>query len=232
MMIANRRLCIFGALFLSLTAFSIAASAQTTAAETPLDKFAAHFDLGVSATGEITSNTSGPNYLNQQLALAPSTTVGALVELRYTRSPRVGIALNYGFARYTDNYTFTNGNNTPSGTFQGALGIQTQAAEYTLGYVGHFGEFLGIIHPFIGLGGGVMAFRPTPGGGSGLHVGESRGLAYYAVGAEAPLLGDNFGLRVQFRQQFFGAPDFNQNYLANGARSSTIQPTVGFYLKF
>jgi len=232
MMIANRRLCTFGALFLSLTLSSIAASAQTPAVETAADKFFAHFDLAANAFGEVTPNTSGVNYLPQEVVLSPSTTVGALFELRYTRSPHIGVTLNYGFSRYTNNYTFTDVAKTPSGALQYSFGVQAQAAEYSLGYVGHFGEFMGI-HPFVGAGGGVMAFRPTPGGGSGVHVGESRGLAYYAVGADIPIFGsENFGARIQFRQQFFGAPDFNQNYLANGTRSSTIEPAFGFFLRF
>ncbi len=232
MTIATRRLSIFGAFFILFASFSgkLSASAQTTVPPTPAELFLAHFDFGISAAGAFTSSTQANNYLGQSVSLTPSNAVGALFELRYTRSPRIGIELNYGFARYTDNYNIQNTSSSAKGALAQTLGVQTQAAEYTLGYIGHFGEFFGV-HPFVGAGGGVLGFRPTTGGGDGLP-GESRGMAYYTVGADAPVLGDNFGVRVQLRQQFFGAPDFNTNYLANNARSSTFQPAFGLYLKF
>jgi hypothetical protein len=234
MTIATRRLSTFGALFILLATLSgvssSSASAQTTAPPTAADLFLAHFDFAISGTGDFSTTDQGNNYLQQSVYMSPSNSFGALFELRYTRSPRIGFTLNYGFARYTENYTLTDTANSPKSATSYSLGVQTQAAEYSIGYVGHFGNFLGI-HPFVGAGGGVMGFRPTPGGGEGL-VGESRGLVYYAVGAEAPVIGDNFGVRVQFRQQFFGAPDFNTNYLANGQRAITSQPAFGLYLKF
>jgi hypothetical protein len=241
MMIATRRLCTFGALLLSLAAVPRSASAQAVIAPSPFEVFLSHFDLGVSGSGEFTNNTSAPNYLKQQVALSPSTTVGVLVELRYTVSPRIGVQFNYDNVRYTDNYTITNTTSSSLGALPLVLGVQTKATEYSLGYFGHFGHF-GVLRPFVGGGGGVLGFRPTSGGGDGLP-GLSRGAAYYNVGADITLVeasnadtgarfADRIGARVQFRQVFFGAPDFNTNYLANGARSSTIEPSVGFYLRF
>jgi hypothetical protein len=240
-MIATRRLCTFGALLLSLAAAPISLSAQAVVAPSPFEVFLSHIDLGISASGEFTGNTSGPNYLKQQVALSPSNTVGYLVELRYTFKPRIGMQFNYDNVRYTDNYNITNTSSSSLGAVPLVLGVQTKATEYTLGYFGHFGNF-GSIKPFVGAGGGVMGFRPTTGGGDGLP-GLSRGAAYYTIGADITLVPtsdadtggrftDRIGARVQFRQVFFGAPDFNTNYLANGARSSTIEPSVGVYLRF
>ena len=234
MTIATRRHSTFGAFLILFVAFAGVSSrfafAQTATPPTPAELFLARFDLAVSGAGEFTSTTQGTNYLGQSVYLNPSKTIAPLIEFRYTRSPRIGFTLNYGFARYSENFVISNTAASVKGSLAETLDVQSQAAEYSLGYVGHFGNFMGI-HPFVGAGGGVMGFRPTKGGGDGLP-GESRGLVYYAVGAEAPLLGDNFGVRVQFRQQFFGAPDFNTNYLANGQRAITSQPAFGFYLKF
>ena len=43
---------------------------------------------------------------------------------------------------------------------------------------------------------------------------------------------EHFGVRGMFRQQFYLAPDFYQNYLYTGQRSWTIQPGFGFYLHY
>ncbi len=223
---AFRRLCTFGAL---LSLGTLAASAQTTA-PTASDKFFAHFDLGISGSGEFTPNTSGNTYLPQSVQLSPSNTLGALVELRYTVSPKIGLQYNYSYARYVDNFTINNTTGTPINQVPYIVGVQTKVTEYTVGYVGHIPNYFGL-HPFVGAGGGLLAFRPTKGGGQGVQN-QVRGAIYYAVGVEDTVFSEHFGLRVQFRQLYFGAPDFNENYLANGQRSHTTQPTAGFFLRF
>jgi hypothetical protein len=227
MMIATRRLCTFGALFLSLLAWS-AASAQGVVAPSAFTVFLQHFDLGVSGMGVFTGSTSGLNYLQQQTQLTPSNTFGALIEVRYIASPKVGIVYNYTYARYVDNFNITDTGNSPKNATSSVLGIQSRVNEYSLGYIGHLPNYFEL-HPFVSVGGGVLAYRPTPGGGLGVE-GESRGLAYAALGIEYPV-NEHLGLRVQYRQTFFGASDFNENYLANGARSYTAEPSFGFYLR-
>ena len=205
----------------ALLAFATAtAPAQTETASTPLDRFLAKIDLGVSGAGVFSNNTSAPNYLGQTVGLVPSNTLGPLVQLRYIHSPLLGLEVNYGFPRYTDNYTYAGH----------ILGAQSQHAEYTLGYIAHVGTFYGL-EPFAGVGGGAMEARPTKGGGQGLPT-QLRGALYYTVGAETLVYGQHFGLRAQFRQLFYGAPDYNQNYLANNQRAVTSEPAAGFFLRF
>ena len=199
--------------------------------ETALSRQLDRIDLAVNAAGSFTTNTSGNSYLPQLVALSPSNTVGTLVQLRYTKSPLLGAELNYGFVRYTDNFTVSNVAGTPSGNVPFVLGAQTKASEYSIAYILHApGSYFGL-HPFGGVGVGGFQFAPTGGGGQGLPK-EPRGVYLYEIGADAALLGPDFGVRVQFRQQFFGAPDFNQNYLANNKRSVTSQPTIGFWYRF
>ncbi len=223
---ASRRLCTFGALFSLCT---LAASAQSPV-PTASEKFFAHFDLGVSGSGEFTPNTSGNTALPQSVQLSPSNTLGALVELRYTASPKVVLQYNYSYARYVDNFTINNTTGTPVSQAPYIIGVQTKVTEYSLGYVAHVPNYFGL-HPFVGVGGGLLAFRPTKGGGQGV-LNQVRGSIYYAVGVEDTIFNEHFGLRAQFRQLYFGAPDFNEDYLANGQRSHTTQPTVGFFLRF
>ena len=206
-------------LSVAILAGPFAASAQTTS-PTAFDRFLGRIDLGVSGAGIFTNNTSGPNYLGQNVNLVPSNTFGPLVQLRYIKSPLVGVELNYGFPRYTDNFTYSSY----------VLGAQAQHAEYTLGYVAHVGSFFGL-EPFVGGGGGALAARPTKGGGQGLPK-QVRGAYYYTVGAETLVYGSHLGARVQFRQLFYGAPDYDQNYLANNKRDVTSEPTVGLFLRF
>ena len=208
-------------LILAFTAAStVASQAQATTPPTAVDRFLAKIDFGVSGIGVFSNNTSGNNYVGQNVNLVPSNTFGPLIQLRYIRSPLIGVELNYGFPRYTDNYTYPGH----------ILGAQSQHAEYTLGYIAHVGSFYGL-EPFAGVGGGAMEARPTKGGGQGLPT-QLRGALYYTVGAETLVYGQHFGVRVQFRQLFYGAPDYNQNYLANNQRAVTSEPGAGFFLRF
>lgn len=203
----------------TLVLLAAAASAQAPPV-TALGRQLARIDFGVSGSGVFSKTTSGPNYLGQQVDFRPSNTFGALLQLRYTKSPLVGVELTYAFPRYTDNYTYSNV----------ILGVQSQHAETSLGYLAHVGNILGL-QPFVGVGAGALSFRPTPGGGQGLPT-QVRFSAYYEVGAETLVFGEHFGVRAQFRQLFYAAPDYNQNYLANGNRSLSSEPAAGFFLRF
>jgi hypothetical protein len=215
-------------LFSGLVLFSFAsARAQVSAPVTLLDRTLSHLDLGVSGTGQFTNTATGTNYLGDIVTQQPSNTLGALVTIRYTKSPLVGFEFNYGYARYTQNFSFVN-----NGVIVPRLngGAQTNANEYTLGYVAHTPKILGI-GTFVAGGAGSTAFKGTPGGGQGLPE-QARATYYYAAGVEGSVLSPHFGIRAQFRQTFFLAPDFGQNYLTIKQRQSTVEPGIGFYLKF
>ena len=199
------------------------AQAQT---ETPLDRVLSRFDLGINGTGQFTKDVSGTNYLGVMVDHRSSNTFGALVELRYTKSPWIGVQLNYGYARYTQDFT-----NTPTPPQYIIGGAQNNASEYSIGYVAHPPHLIHSLQPFFGVGGGVTVFHPTAGGGQGLPQ-QGAGTAYYALGVERSVISPHFGLRAQFRQTFFLAPDFYQNYLTTQQRSWTIQPGFGFYLRY
>lgn len=194
------------------------ASAQVTATARQLHRL----DLGVSGVGEITKSVEGTNYQGVDLTQRASTTLGALVTIRYTRSPLIGAEFNYGYARYTENFL-----STPSYITGGA---QTNASEATVGYVLHGPSLLGL-QTFGSVGGGAIIFHPTAGGGQGLPE-RARFAPYYSVGVEEPLFSSHFGIRAQFRQIFFTAPDFDQNYLTLNKRTFTTEPGIGFYLHF
>lgn len=204
-----------GALFALLVALTgAAAQGQTSAITSQLS----HVDIGVGAAGELTNSVTGTNYLGTTLVQSPSNTVGVVVQVRYTRSPYLGLEFNYGYARYTQNF---------SSYIIG--GAQTNANEYTLGYVAHTPDLFGL-HTVVSGGLGTTAFKGTPHGGQGLPE-QARMTYYYSAGVEKPLT-EHFGIRAQFRQLFFLAPDFGQNYLTIKKRQITTEPGIGFYVHF
>jgi hypothetical protein len=234
MMNASRRISgrisICGALLvLGISASApLQAHSQTTAPVTALGRQLAKVELGISGVGELTGSSQGLTYLPQMLYQKPSKTAGVYVDLNYQKSPLIGFQLNFTQFRYAQNYSVVNVAGTPSGQHSYILDVQAKTNEYSFGYLARptiFG-----LHTFAGAGLGAIEYHPTAGGGEGLVPQERVGI-YYEVGIEQPLF-ENFGVRLQLRQVFQGAPDFNQNYLATGARVSTIEPGVGFYVRF
>ena len=219
--------CVRSVLFcLLLIALGPTAKAQSTTPETALDRQLARIDLSVVAVGVFNSSSSGTAIVNAQpttVNLSPGNTAGAVVTLRYIGSPWFGLEGNYGYSRYTD--TFTPFGAQPNG------GVQQNASEYTLGYVVHAKKQYFGMTPFVSGGAGTSVFRPTPNGGLALPD-QARATYYYSVGAETTVLSPHFGIRAQFRQVFFKAPDFETNYLTIQQHTSTYEPGFGFFLRF
>jgi len=65
-----------------------------------------------------------------------------------------------------------------------------------------------------------------------LAGGQYRATYYYNVGLQKELFNSNFGFRASFRETFYLAPDFGQNYLTILKHATTLQPMAGFYLRF
>lgn len=208
-------------LVLCLSAALAAPALQAQAvSNTALDRQLSRLDIAVSGMGSFTKDVSGTNELGVALTQQTSHTVGALVQIRYTKSPWIGGEFNYGYARYTQNFSSYI-----------TTGVQANANEYSLGYVAHPAHLILGMQPFFGGGVGATAFRPTPNGGEGLPE-KARMTYYYDAGLEKVVLGDHFGLRAQFRQTFFKAPDFGQNYLTIQKQTYTIEPAAGFFIRF
>ncbi|RXH57515.1 hypothetical protein GRAN_0825 [Granulicella sibirica] len=185
---------------------------------TAFDRQLSRLDLAVSGAGYFNTKTSGNNYLGQPLVNDPGNTLGAIVTIRYTARPYVGFEFNYGYARFTQN-------------FSSIGGVQSNANEYTVGYVAHPGFSVFGLQPFAAIGAGSIANKPTPGGGQGLQE-QARAAYYYGVGVDDLYFGPHFGFRGQFRQLISLAPDYGQNYLTIKKRTITSEPAFGIFLKF
>ncbi len=209
------------------------AVAQTEAPETPLQRQLHRLDLAISGVGEFNSSVTGTVYplasdTGQSLTQYGSNTLGALVTIRYVARPYVGLEFNYGYARYTENYTGTAiGNAIGSSDFQ----IQTQANEYTLGYLVTPPHPIFGLQPYVSLGSGSIEFKPTTHGGEGAPK-QARQVYYYNLGVQQEYFSGHVGLRAGFRQLLFIDPDYGQNYLTIKRHASTYEPAVGFYLRY
>jgi hypothetical protein len=215
----------------------LAAVANAQAPLTGLDKQLDRIDLGISGSGILNNPTSGTNKLNQTLLTdKPGNTVGVLVDIRYIKSPLVGLELNVNYARYVQNFSGTQFNppvtaTSPLGTpTPYVLDIQSDSVEYTLGWVFHPPKVFGI-GTFASAGAGATDFVPSRGGGLSFKP-QARATYYYNIGLEQTVINPHFGLRVSFRQAYFLAPDFETNYLTDLRHTHTTEPTAGFYLHF
>lgn len=206
-----------------------AAHAQATTGTSSLDRVLSRMDFGINGVGSFTKDVSGKNYLNQNVDEQTSTTFGALVTIRYTKSPWIGVEGNIGYARYTRNFTTTAPATTPPSAVP-YLSVQSNAFEFTLGYVAHPPHPIFGAKPFVGAGYGLLYFHPTSGGGEGLPN-QGAGTLYYAAGLDKEVI-PHFGFRVQVRQLFYLSPDFYQNYLNVNSRTNTFEPGAGFYIHF
>lgn len=227
MLNVSRLSCVLSVLFCLLAALAgSTAKGQSPALANQLSRI----DIGVSAIAALNGSGSGvpsAGPVNQTVKLQTSNTVGALVTIRYIKSPLLGFEGNYSYARYTENFSpFGN----PASGGVATSGVQTNASEYTLGYVAHTPTFFNV-QPFLSAGLGTIAFRPTPQGGQQLNN-QARMAYYYSIGVDKSVLSPHFGFRAQVRQAFFLAPDFGQNYLTIKHRTSTFEPGFGFYLRF
>ena len=185
--------------------------------QTKLSKQLDRTDLAVSGAGYFNSSTTGTNYLSQSVTDTPGNTLGALVQIRYTTKPYVGFEFNYGYARFTQKYSTIGG-------------VQANSTEYSLGYVAHPPIEIFGLKPFLGVGAGTIAYKPTTFGGQGLKE-QARALYYYDVGLD-DMLTPHIGIRAQFRGSNSLAPDFGQNYLTILKRTWITEPAAGVFLKF
>ena len=218
-----RKVSFFLAAALFASTFGSAGAQQVSL----LDRQLSRMDFGISGAGLFNKNVSGPilpsaaSNAGTTLQQDPSNTIGGVFTIRYIVKPLVGFEFNYGYARYTENYA------SQPVTF----GVQTRASEYTVGYLVTPGyKFFGF-QPFASGGAGSIAFKPTVHGGESLPE-QARMAYYYSAGLQQEYFSTHFGLRASFRQLFFLAPDFGQNYLTILKHTNTIEPTVGFYLRY
>ena len=222
-------------LVLSLTGIAAAQTAPTTA----FSKQLARITFALNGAGELNNTASGRIIPTGSPDCDPATpggpcttvvtqfgsnTVGAGLTIRYVAKPYFGLEFNYGFARYTQNFS-------PAPNGASLFQVQNTANEYSFGYVNNPPHPLLGFQPFLAVGAGSTEFKPTGGGGEG-EPKQARASYYYNVGLEKQFGDTPFGVRASFRELFFLYPDFGQNYLTIKQRGNTYQPTISFFARF
>jgi opacity protein-like surface antigen len=226
MSIASRSQRVLSLVFCLFAALTVSSAAQATSSNPTLDKHLSRIDFAVNGIGIFTKDVTGTNDLNANVTQHTGSTLGALITIRYTKSPYIGGEFNYTYSRYTQSFR-------QAGTKDFIYivgGVQNNVSEYSLGYVMHPPHQILGASPFISVGAGTTAFRPTKGGGQSL-INQARATYYYSAGLEKELT-PHFGIRAQFRQAFFKAPDFGTNYLTLQKHTWTIEPGIGFVIHF
>lgn len=170
-----------------------------------------------TVSGAVPSN--GTQNSGQTLSEKGTSTLGALVNLRYIARPYAGLEFNYTYARFDEDF-----NVAPNQ-------VQTNVNEYSLGYVVTPRHPLFGLQPFASAGAGTTRFRPTAGGGQNVAT-QWRATYYYTVGVQQEIGDSHFGVRAAFRENFYKAPDFLENYLTINQRTTTFEPTIGVFLRF
>ncbi len=213
------------------------AHAQTAAPPNGFEKQLQRLDLSVAGvgiynstgTGSVVTYLGAPNQ-GQSMTVQASNTLGALISIHYIAKPYVGLEFNYGYARYDDNFTGPGVSNYFLAPNSPKYQVQSKVNEYTIGYLITPPHPLFGWQPFISAGAGSQGFKPTPLGGQEERE-QARMTYYYSLGLQKNY-GQHLGLRVGFRELFFLAPDFGDNYLTILQRGTTMEPMAGFYLHF
>jgi outer membrane protein W len=218
-----RRLSLFAAFGCLFAVPGAYAQSDTTVEHKQLERM----DLAITVPYETTRSSSGRSATSIVNSQTASSAAGALFTFRYTYSPLIGLEMNYKRTRFAQNYTYTPFPYTTTNT----LGVDSSVIETSWGYVAHTSSTYAGFKPFGGIGVGSIEFKPTPNGGQGL-LRQFRLATYWNIGADYEITHSHFGARVAMRQLFYKAPDFGQNYLTSGAHTSTLEPSVGFYVRF
>ncbi len=105
MSIVFRPLRVWSLVFCLFLAFAdSSAHAQATSGNPALNRQLSRIDLGLGAIGIFTKGVQGTNYLGENIKQNTGSTVGALITIRYTKSPYLGFEFNYSYARYTQRF--------------------------------------------------------------------------------------------------------------------------------
>ncbi len=208
---------------------SLSCLAAIAGAQTKLDRQLSYLDFGIQGVGQLTGTVTGPVPIpafdqGSNVTEKPSSTVGFLGTLRYTPRPYLGAEFNGSYARYTEDFTYIR--NGASTLFQ----IQTQANEFTFGYLVTPPYAVFGLKPYASAGVGAVRFKPTSGGGQNAPT-DARAAFYYNLGVQKDVYG-RYGVRLGYRQVFFTAPDFYQNFLTVNKYTSTKEPLFGVYARF
>lgn len=178
----------------------------------------AQLDFGASFYEALNSSSTGDGV--QQVT---TNAAGGMIEGRYIDSPLVGFEITYAYN--PENQTLS-----PTATNCGyecqnpTTPLKVKANEVGLDWV--FSKKFGDLRPFAV--GGLGFFISSP-GKSTYEVNTVVRPAYIGGGGVDWGVLPRFGIRVQFRDNVYKAPDLSPSFFSTGVFTHTMEPMAGFY---
>ncbi len=178
-------------------------------------------DIGVSGYEVFTSGSSGNG--TQQ---TPSNSAGGMLELRHIVNSLVGYELTFSFNPAKQAYAPKTGacglacQNPPTT-------ITANASEVAIDYV--VSHKVGSLRPFVV--GGLGFFMMFP--GETLYGNNTSVRPAYIFGGGVDWnVNAKFGVRLQYRGNYYNAPNISSIYPATGVMTHSLEPMGGVYYRF
>ncbi len=177
-------------------------------------------DVSASFYRSMNSSTSGDG--TQQ---TPTDSYGGVVGVRQIRNPLVGYEMNFSYNPEDQTFAPVAGacgffcRNTPTA-------LTVRAMEVAGDWIAS--ARLGALRPFVL--GGLGAFISSP-STSVLDTNTVARVAYIGGAGADIRLQPRFGLRLQYRENFYKAPNLLPVYPPTGKYTQTGEPMAGFYIR-
>jgi hypothetical protein len=219
------------AISIGIAALNVAAQAQTgTAGQArantagPARQTAAsesQFDIGVNFYEAFNNATSGLG--TQQ---TPKNAAGGMFEARYIDSPFLGFEFTYSYNPANQSFAPKPGA-CALVCANPTMNLTAKASEVGLDYV--VSKEFGRLRPFAV--GGLGFFITSPANSTYEVNTVVRPAFIYGGGTDVSLV-SHFGLRLQFRDNLYKAPNLSAFYPATGVYTHSAEPMGGIFFKF
>jgi opacity protein-like surface antigen len=184
---------------------------------------AAHAQVDVSGSFyEAFTNGTAGNGTKQ----TPSNADGGMVEARYLMKPLLGLGMSYSYNHANQSFA-PNGSDCEYACANPVTNLSAFADEISLDYVPSVK--IGKVRPFAV--GGVGFFITSP-GKSAYEVSTVVRPVYVVGGGLDFTLISHFGVRIQYRDNLYKAPDLSALYPATGVFTSSSEPMGGLFYRF
>jgi opacity protein-like surface antigen len=184
---------------------------------------AAHAQLDISAGyyEAFTGNSAGTGAKQ-----VPTNSGGEIAEVRYLRSPLFGLGMSYSYNRANQTIE-PNGTDCQLTCANPVTVLSAKASEIALNWIPSLK--VGRLRPFAI--GGVGFFITSPGNSTYEVNTIVRPVFVVGGGVDWSVL-KHFGVRIQYRDNIYKAPDLSALYPATGAFTSSSEPTGGLFFRF
>ncbi len=178
-------------------------------------------DIGIGFYKTFTSSTSGNG-----TAQTPSNSAGGMLEVRHIVNPLVGYEFTYSFNPSNQAFAPITGD-CRSDCNQQPVKISDKGSLVALDWVVSHKE--GSFRPFAvgGLGFFINSAGYAPDGTNTIV----RPTFVFGGGVDWQMR-PHFGLRFQYRDNYYKAPDIALNYASTGGYTQTAEPMAGFYYRY